>query len=125
MGTPGEPPRIVFLILCSCVITVLVVRAGSMAWLHRYQEGAVWLGVALALIALFFRRRLFALFLCALCFILVNVVTSLPFHPSLAGAAIGVVALLILFAMWWWHDRAYPHLEAKDWQKIFDNDSPF
>jgi hypothetical protein len=81
----------------------------------------LFLAASLALTIAFFRKRMIALVITGLGFILVNAGVTAIFHPSFVGICLTVGSAALLYLAVRWHARRFPGLGAKDWKKIFEN----
>ena len=114
-------PRIAAIMLLGFAVTVIFVMSGTDFWNHKYLEGTAFLVVASGLTFSFFRRRLVALALVGLPFILVMAGLTAAFHPSIAGVLFIVGSATALLFIIRWHARKFPNLGSKDWKTIFEN----
>ena len=70
-GLEDLTPRMWFLVLVGCAITILAIKSGVCFWKAEYRLGILWLVVGSGLALIFFRQKKILLTVCALTFVLV------------------------------------------------------
>jgi hypothetical protein len=121
MALKDFPPRILLLFFIGIAITVLFIKAAFLLSSGTYGRALMFSVVGAGVAIAFFRRRLMALALIALSFILVNFGMTALFHPTPLGILCTVGAAVSIYFIVRWHARKFPHLTGKDWQILFDN----
>jgi hypothetical protein len=116
-------PRIALLIFVGVAITILAIMSCTDIWKHEYEEGLLFLASAAVLAFLFFRKRMIALTIVGLSFVLVSAGVTAIFHPSLFGILLTIGSAGAAYFIAMWDFRRRPNYTSKDWKTLFDNRS--
>lgn len=115
-------PKIVALQVLGWGITILGMMSVTLFWRHNIRPAIGYLGLAVTLAFIFFRKRKIAFAIAALSFLVVNVGLTALFHPTAVGILVTLGSILGMYVLTVWGARKYPHLKGQDWKTFFDRD---
>ena len=124
MALQDITPRIWLLFFVGWGITILFIKGGHSLAQQEYRIAGACLILGIGLTSIFFRKRIIALLIIGLSFLLVNAGLTALFHPTTAGILLTAGSSVGLVLLCVWHNRKYPNLRRADWKKVFDNSLP-
>jgi hypothetical protein len=119
MRRRGITPKVGFYLFVAFVITCCFISGPNELWHRAYRIGGIYLSLGAILTALFFRKRMVTLLICALSIILPLAGTTVLFHPSVAGFIFTIGSAIALYVLVVWDTRRHPELQGGDWRKTF------
>ena len=123
IGSDDIPLRIAFLTLVGWAITILFIQGCVALWSRAYRPGSFYLASGAVLTIIFFRKRIVALVIVGLTFVMVNAGLTAIFHPSVAGIILTIGSFGGIYLIARWDAKRYPNLSRKDWKTLFENRS--
>jgi hypothetical protein len=122
MTREQTPLRISFLLYLGLAIGVLLIIVGTDFWHRNLREGSSLLALAVTLIVIFFRRRLFALSLAVLSVLIALLGMGAISHRSISAAIGSLAALGLVYLLARWDFKKNGARSLGGWQSLFEND---
>jgi hypothetical protein len=111
-----------FLLFLGLAVGVLLVMAGTGFWRGNLREGALFLGIALGIAVLFFRRRLLALCVLALSVMIALFSMGAISHRSIPASIAALTALAVVYLLMRWDLKKNSARALGDWKSFLVKD---